>query len=134
MVSKGFASFIRVIGCLVAAIQIIATIHTAEYSYDSNTWGTLASLASAFVTLALAFSYAKLIDTTLANVEDIRWMKESLEKQVTSQQKQVSVQPIPDPERPGHVTCPCCRESQQDGRVRCLNCGIPFVTYKSSIM
>lgn len=128
MLSKGFASFIRIVGCLVAAIQIVATIHTAEHSYDPNTWGTLASLASAALLLALAFSYAKMIDTTLANADDIRWVKDSLEKQLSAQQKQAEVQPIPDPERPGHVTCPCCGRLQQDNRVRCLDCGVPFAT------
>ena len=125
---KGFSNFIRVIGCLAGAIQIVAVIYAVLQPHGPNFWAFLLSLALAAVTPVLALSFAKMLDTTLANAEDIRWMKESLEKQVASQQKQPSVQPIPDPERPGHVTCPCCGESQQGGRVRCLNCGIPFVT------
>ena len=143
MLSKGFAIFIRVIGCLVAAIQIVAILHTAEHSYDPNTWAILTSLALAALNLVLAFSYAKLIDTTRAHTEDIRWVidedirsvKESLEnqisfmqKQISFMQKQVSAQPIPDPELPGYVTCPCCGMRQKDNQVCCLDCGVPFAT------
>lgn len=124
---KGFARFIRIIGCLAGAIQIVAAIYTVLLSRNSNFWAFLIYLALAAVTPVLALSYAKMIDTTLENAEDIRWMKESLEKQLSSQQKPASVQPIPDPERPGFVTCPCCGKLQKDNRVSCLDCGVPFV-------
>lgn len=124
---KGFARFIRIIGCLAGAIQLIAAIYTLEHSYELNIWSFLVSLVLAAVTPVLALSYAKMIDTTLENAEDIRWMKESLEKQLSSQQKPASVQPILDPERPGFVTCPCCGKLQKDNRVSCLDCGVPFV-------
>ena len=153
--SKGFANFIRIVGCLVAALLVVAIL-TTKHSYDPNTWVILISLISAVLLPVLAFSYAKMIDTALANTEDIRWVKNSLEKQISSLQEQVSTQgvpstktamdqggspdyeeettdpsavrPIPDPERPGRVTCPRCGMPQQDNRVRCLDCGVPFVT------
>jgi hypothetical protein len=153
--SKGFASFIRIVGCLVAALQVVAVLTTRD-SYDPNTWAILVSLISAVLLPVLAFSYAKLIDTTLANTEDIQWVKNSLEERVSSLQERLSaqgvpsaktttdrngspdreektaepdaVEPIPDPDRPGRVTCPRCGMPQQNNRVRCLDCGVPFVT------
>lgn len=126
MMYKSFAKFIRIIGCLAGAIQIVAAIYTVLLSRNSNFWAFLIYLALGAVTPVLALSFAKMLDTTLANEEDIRWMKDSLEKQIASQQKRPSVQPIPDPERPGYVICPCCRKLQKDNRVCCLDCGIPF--------
>lgn len=74
--SKGLSIFVRIFGCLVAGLQIFVTLTTRE-RYNSNIWDTLVPLGSAALWLALTFSYAKVIDTILENMVDIRWMKDN---------------------------------------------------------
>ena len=145
--SKSFASFIRIAGTLIGGLNIVASFVTLKYTYDigfSDILSFLLSVFSAVVILMFTWTFASLIERSLRQEEAQVKQDERLARieaalgleQPTAQEPKSKLtdetadvktsKPIPIPDDPEHVICPCCKEKQKRGQRRCKTCGYFF--------
>ena len=151
--SRGFANFIRIIGIILAILEIVAAFLTA----DAGVLVFIVSIVSAAVILLFTFQYAKHIDTTLDHEDHIVMLMakvKRLEAALSQDRSEApeespangkpaergkfqrplpktekpAVKPVPVPGDSEHMTCPSCGDVQRSNRTRCKNCGVPFLT------
>ena len=81
--SRGFATFVRIIGTIAAAVLFFYTFGLAK-AHKLDGWETLASMLAAALVAVFTYSYARLIDTTVYHKQEIQELKEALEKRSSS--------------------------------------------------
>lgn len=151
--SRGFANFIRIVGIVLAILEIAAAFLTA----DAGVLPFFLNLISAVIILIFTFQYAKHIDTTLDHEDDIVTLMAKMKRleamlvqnqseapaespangkptdrgrfeRPRQKQEQPAVKPVPVPGDPEHMCCPNCGDVQRTNRTRCKNCGVSFLT------
>lgn len=149
--SRGFANFIRVIGIILAILEVVAAFLTAE----AGALAFIVNIISGVIILIFTFQYAKHIDTTLDHEDDIMTLMARVKRLEAAlfqdrsedpaapsasgkpaergsfqrplpKTEQPSVKPVPVPGDPEHMICPSCGDVQRTNRTRCKNCGVPF--------
>ncbi len=81
--SRGFATFMRIIGTIAAAILFLYSLGAAN-THKINSWELLLSMLAVVLVAVFTYSYARLIDTAVDHEKEILELKEALEKRSSS--------------------------------------------------
>lgn len=146
--SKGFATFIRAAGAIIAILNIMSSVLMLKNTYSPDFYDILAfilSAASAVLVFTCSWTFASLIERSLSQGDEQLRQNERLARieavlglestpveaqaapeQSTSTDTIKASKPIPIPDDPDHVICPCCKEKQKRAQHRCKTCGFFF--------